>query len=84
LAPSPSDDTDVSQYVHEKTSAYRKFEGFAGNFMSLRLKHLSNWGRARQGREGDIGNEGISRNVIENKHRKITGAGISWDVFRNK
>ena len=52
--------------------------------MSLRLKHLSNWGRVRQGKEGDIRNEGISRNVIENKYRKIFGVGISRNVYRNK
>jgi len=69
---------------------YMKKQGLTGNPRDLPGsyvavdKGLSALGRM-QGRErGKLKNEGISQNVIENKHRKNAGVKVCQNVYEKK
>jgi hypothetical protein len=53
-APSPREDACVGHDVHENTSTYPKFEGFAGIRMLLMIKDLHNRCGSCAGKKGNL------------------------------
>jgi hypothetical protein len=69
---------------------YMKKQGLTGNSRDLPKsyvavdKRLIAPGRMRGREKGELKNEGISQNVVENKHRKNVGVRVCQNVYENK